>query len=82
MDMSTLIPCIFGFALLRLLHAIHALRLSYPTTCILLGEKDLEKAYRRMHVHTHIAAACIAISGPCVHVMCRLPFGAKAAPQE
>ena len=81
-DMDALIPCIFGFALLRLLHAIHALRLQFPSTRILLGKTDLEKAYRRMHVHAHIAAACIAIIGPFAHVMCRLPFGATAAPQE
>ena len=77
--MSALIPCIFGFAFLRLLHAIQALRLRYPTTRIFLGKTDLKKAYCWMHVHAHIAAACIAIIDPYAHVMCRLPFGAKAA---
>ena len=41
--MADLIPCIFGFALIRLLHAIHALRVRYPSTRILLSKTDLEK---------------------------------------
>ena len=43
---------------------------------------DLKKAYRRMHVHAHITATCIAIISPYAHVMCRLPFEAKAVLQE
>ena len=35
-----------------------------------------------MHVHAHIAAACITIIRPFTHTMYRLPFGSKAAPQE
>ena len=33
-------------------------------------------------IRTHIAATCIANIGLYAHIMCRLPFGAKAAPQE
>ena len=39
----------YGFALLRFLHLIVALRLNFPNVCILLSKLDFKPAYRRVH---------------------------------
>ena len=75
-------PCIFGLPLLQLLHIIHALRMKFPTSHILIGKTHLEKVYHHIYAHTHIAAAYIAIIGPFTHAMGYLPLRVKVAPTE
>jgi len=81
----------FGYTLLRLLHGIHHLRYNYPNTRILLNKVDIEKAYRRLHVHPLVMAKCIATwslldneskEREIAVALGRLPFGSMPAPSE
>lgn len=81
----------FGYTLLRLLHGIHHLRFNHPNTRILLNKVDIEKAYRRLHVHPSIMAKCLAtwslqdaesIEREIAVALGRLPFGSMPAPAE
>ena len=79
---DSLVPCQYGHCLRRVLHYIHFLRLSYPTTPIMVSKTDLDAAYRRMHPIWHLAVQCICFISGLAYLLLRLPFGAAAAPAE
>ena len=59
-----LTPCRYGFALLRFLHKIAALRAIYPAARILLSKFDFKSAYRRVHFRAESALqSCITTKG-------------------
>ena len=85
---------IFGWTLSRVLHEIHALRYRYPNKRILMSKVDIEKAYRRLHTSSEMAAKCIALwhlsesehdsssNKEIATILSRLPFGSNPAPAE
>ena len=56
-----LTECYYGHCLLRILHGIHIMRLSYPLVRILMLKIDLDAAYRRLHVTAKMALLTITI---------------------
>jgi len=59
-----LTPCRYGFALLRFIHKIAALRAIYPAARILLSKFDFKSAYRRVHFRAKSALqSCITTKG-------------------
>ena len=57
----TLHPSFNGFFLLRILHMIASMRIKWNSKPILIGETDLDTAYRRVNADAQIVAKCIAI---------------------
>jgi hypothetical protein len=59
-----LIPCRYGFALLRFIQKIAALRAIYPAARILLSNFDFKLAYQRVHFRAKFAfQSCITTEG-------------------
>ena len=81
-DLEILDPCIYGNCLRRLCHAIHSLRLRYPSKRILISKVDLEAAYRRVHVTPEKVITLISIWNGIAYLLTRLPFGASAGPSK
>jgi hypothetical protein len=48
-------PCMFGHALLRIIHYIVHLRKKYPQKKIWLQKEDFKSAYRRLHLNAETA---------------------------
>jgi hypothetical protein len=48
--MDLLTPCVFGHALLRIIHFVLHLRHLFPATKIFIQKMDFKSAYRRMHL--------------------------------
>ena len=82
MDRAVLNDCFFGYCLLRLLHAIHVMRLHEPAVPIYIMKLDLEAAYRRMHVTAKMALLAITIVGELAYILLRLPFGVANGPND
>ena len=82
MDRAVLTDCFFGYCLLRLLHAIHSMRLNNPAVPIYIMKLDLEAAYRRMHVTAKMALLAITIIGKIAYILLRLPFGVANGPND
>ena len=61
MIVDELTPCLYGFALLRFIHKIAALRAIYPAVRILLSKFDFKSAYLRVHFRAEESAlrSCI-----------------------
>lgn len=78
-DKSKLDPAIFAFALFRILHMVHILRIRNPFAPILLGKYDLDAAYRRIHARHKEARQCITIIDRIAYLLTRLPFGTTPA---
>ena len=72
----------YGYCLLRILHAIHAMRLKHPLICILLIKIDLDAAYRRLHVTAKMALLTITIIKKIAYILLRLPFGVANGPND
>lgn len=79
-DMAALQPCMFGFALSRLLHYIVDLRSRHPTSPILIGKIDLKAAYRRAHLHPDTVAECLTVFDGRLNASLRMTFGGAAFP--
>ena len=75
-------PCYYGHCLLRLLHALHSMRLHDPHLVILLIKYDLDAAYRRLHVMAKMAALAITIFKNIAYILLRLPFGVANGPSD
>jgi len=80
-----LTPCRYGFALLRFIHKIAALRSIYPAPRILLSKFDFKSAYRRVHFRAELALqSCITTKGlgglDLALVSLRTTFGGSPCP--
>ena len=75
-------PCFFCHCLLRLLHALHSMRLHDPQLVIFLIKYDLDAAYRRLHVMAKMAALAITILKNIAYILLRLPFGVANGPSD
>ena len=75
-------PCFYGHCLIRILHIIHRMRLSYPCVRILIAKIDLDAAYRRIHVVARMAALAITIIKRIAYILLRLPFGVANGPSD
>ena len=79
-------PCMFGHALLRIIHRIVHLRKLHPSKIIWIRKEDLKSAYRRMHVNGKTAlqaAVQMKINGiDFILIPLRLPFGGSICPSE
>ena len=42
--------CLFGFCMLSVLHNLHSMQIRHPKKIILLGNIDLDAAFRRLYV--------------------------------
>ena len=73
-------PKIFAIYFLRILHKIHALRLKFPNTPILLNKHDLDAVYRRLNTAWEFAVVVITSIGRIAYILFRLPFGSRTAP--
>jgi hypothetical protein len=78
--MEALTPCVFGHALLQIIHFILHLRRTSPKKRIFIQKVVFKSAYRRMHLSTDMAAKCITVVGGLAFVSLRLPFGGRACP--
>ena len=58
---------------------IHALRVQYPNTPILLGKYDMDGAYRRIHSQLTEAKLCFTTIDRLAFLLTRLPFGTTPA---
>lgn len=75
--------CLYGHMLLRLIHYIVALRLSFPTKRILLQKTDYKSAYRRAHLAWRTAIQTITkIDDDIGQIALRATFGGAPNPNE
>jgi hypothetical protein len=72
----------YGHCLSRILHYIISLRISFPSTKILIAKTDLKGAYRRITLHGNTAAKCIITMGNFSLLSLRLTFGGSPCPNE
>ena len=83
---DTLEPCMFGHALLRVIHRIVHLRKMHPHMKIYIRKDDAKSAYRRVHLNAHTSfqsAVQIEIDGNAYILLAlRLPFGGSPCPSE
>ena len=77
-----LVDCQYGHCLLRVLHNIHVMRLTYPHLMILLIKYDLDAAYRRLHLTALMALLTITIIKEIAYILLRLPFGVANGPND
>ena len=79
-------PCMFGHALLRVIHRIVHLRDMHPKRKIWLRKDDAKSAYRRIHLNAVTCfqtAVQITIGGvDYILLALRLPFGGSPCPSE
>ena len=79
-------PCMFGHALLRVIHTIVALRQKHPTRKIWLRKEDFKSAYRRLHLRGSAAvksAIRIELERKFYLLLSlRLPFGGASCPSD
>ena len=61
---------------------ISAMRSKWPTKRILVGKKDLDEAYLRIHANAKIAQTFIAIVYELAFLCLRLPIGTTPTPEE
>ena len=79
-DMSQYPHMIYGWALLRIITYIVALRRAFPNKKILISKYDLSDAYRRIANGFKAAAETILVAGHIAFIMLRLCFGASVNP--
>ena len=83
---SSLEPCMFGHALLRIIHRIVHLRALHPKKIIWIRKEDAKSAYRRVHLNARTAfrtAVQITIEDiTYILIALRLPFGGSPCPSE
>ena len=79
-------PCMFGHALLRVIHRIVHLRQLHPNRKIWIRKDDAKSAYRRIHLNANTSfqtAVQIEIEGvKYILLALRLPFGGSPCPSE
>ena len=79
-------PCMFGHALLRIIHRIVHLRELFPHTTIWIRKEDAKSAYRRVHLNAKTAfktAVQLTIDDIAyILIALRLPFGGSPCPSE
>ena len=79
-------PCMFGHALLRVIHRIVHSRIRNPDTIIWLRKEDFKSAYRRLHLKASSAitsAVTITFDNEkYVLIPLRLPFGGSPCPSD
>ena len=79
-DMDEYPPMIYGWALMRIIAFICALRLAFPDIKILISKYDLSDAYRRICHDALAAAQTILVLGIKAYIMLRLSFGGAPNP--
>ena len=83
---DSLEPCMFGHALIRIIHYIVNIRSRYPSKKIWIRKEDFKSAYRRMHVNAETSfksAVCVEINGKnYLFLSLRLPFGGSPCPND
>ena len=72
--------CLYGHALLRMLHFIVHLRYLHPDKKILLGKFDLKAAFRRAHLSPESALESMSKLDDTLLVSLRLTFGGAPCP--
>ena len=77
-----LTECFYGHCLIRILHAIHIMRIHHPSTCIFITKLDIDAAYRRLHVLARMAVMAITIINKIAYILLRLPFGVANGPND
>ena len=83
---DSLEPCMFGHALLRVVHRIVHLRRIHPNSKIWLRKDDAKSAYRRVHLNAEtVLQSAVQIEFEklkCILLALRLPFGGTPCPSE
>ena len=74
--------CFYGHWLIRILHAIHIIRYTYPNLRILICKLDLDAAYMRLHVLASMAVLTITIIINIAYILLCLPFGVANGPNN
>ena len=72
--------CLYGHALLRMLHFIVDLRYKHPDRRILIGKFDLKAAFRRAHLSPESALESMSTLDDTLLVSLRLTFGGAPCP--
>ena len=79
-------PCMFGHALLRIVHHIVNLRRKYPNKIIWIRKDDFKSAYRRFHLRasTAIKSAVVIKMNTVKYLLIslRMPFGGSPCPSD
>jgi hypothetical protein len=73
-------PCMYSFALLRILHYIISIRQRHPKTEIFISKFDLDAAYRRCHLSGQTAHECLSIHNNTLFMALRMTFGGSPCP--
>ena len=79
---DTLQLCFYGFCLLSILQMIAAMRIKWPSKCILIVKTDLDAAYQLVHANAKIMSTCIKIVENPAFICLRLTFGTTHTPAE
>jgi hypothetical protein len=79
--MEALTPCVFGHALLQIIHSILHLSRTLPKTRIFIQKVDFNSAYQRMHLSMNMNDKRITVAGGLAFVSLRLPFGGASLPE-
>ena len=79
-------PCMFGHALIRIIHHIVNLRRRFPSKRIWIRKEDFKSAYRRIHINA-ITAKRSAVRVKLdsiwyIIISARLPFGGSPCPND
>ena len=59
-----------------------SMQIKWPSKFILIGKKDLDAAYSRIHVNTWIVSTFVSIVDNLAHICICLPFRTTSAPAE
>jgi hypothetical protein len=85
-DKDQLEPCMFGHALIRVIHSILHLRQKHPNKKIWIRKEDFKSAYRRLHLNANTvikSAVQLEINETnYVLLSLRLPFGGSACASD
>ena len=77
-----LTECFYRHCLLRILHAIHIIRLTCPELAILIAKLDIDATYRRLHVVATMVVNSITIIKRIAYILLRLLLGVANGPND
>ena len=74
--------CLFGDARQRIWTRLYNLRITYPSTDIIIHANDVKSCFRQIKLHPDIMGAFSYIIANTLFLSCGLPFGTDFSPQN
>ena len=75
------LECLFGDTFIRVLTRIWNLRITYPTSDIILTANDVKSCFRQLKHHPDVVGAFCYIIADTLYLQCGLTFGSDFSPQ-